>query len=29
MVMWRYEQSLDTLLLEELLAEDDDERLCH
>jgi Smg protein len=29
MVMWRREQALDTLLLEELLAEDDDERLCH
>lgn len=28
-VMWRREQALDTLLLEELLAEDDDERLCH
>jgi Smg protein len=29
MVLWRREQALDTLLLEELLAEDDDERLCH
>jgi Smg protein len=29
LVLWRREQALDTLLLEELLAEDDDERLCH
>jgi len=29
MVMWRREHALDALLFEELLAEDDDERLCH